>query len=90
MGKIEEAGNSQPKWRIETDGTMWWGSGSSPPDVNLWRPSADTLRTNDSLVVDGGLTVVGTVSASTAMNVGRETFPHISKMEKGWPVIQHE
>lgn len=41
------------------DGQILLGDGTAVPDVNLFRDSANVLRTNDSLIVDGSFTVSG-------------------------------
>ncbi|SHN29148.1 hypothetical protein [Actinacidiphila paucisporea] len=43
------------RFRIGADGRMEWGSGTATRDVTLYRSSADTLRTDDSLRVDGNV-----------------------------------
>jgi hypothetical protein len=43
------------RFRIGTDGRIEWGSGTAARDVNLYRSAADTLRTDDSLRVDGNV-----------------------------------
>lgn len=59
------------RFALKADGALEWGpGGSTARDTNLYRASANTLKTDDSLVVTGSLTVTSTVSASAGMNVG--------------------
>lgn len=51
--------DTQDRLQVQAGGTLLWGSGSAVGDVTLLRDSADVLRTNDSLIVDGNLTVSG-------------------------------
>lgn len=62
--------DSQKRWAVTAGGVVNWGSGSGAADVNLYRSAADILRTDDSLLVGGGVTSVGTLTASTTLNVG--------------------
>lgn len=52
-----------PRLRIDTSGAINFGSGgTSAPDTNLYRPSPDTLKTDDKLTAGGGLNLdAGTV-----------------------------
>lgn len=43
-------------FRALGDGTMQWGSGSAARDTNLYRSAANTLKTDDSLIVAGTIT----------------------------------
>jgi hypothetical protein len=47
-----------------------WGNGASATDTNLYRSAADTLKTDDNLIVGAGLTVISNLSASTTVSVG--------------------
>lgn len=49
---------------VDFDGTINWGPGTAACDTNLYRSSANVLRTDDALSVGGGLTVTGTINAS--------------------------
>lgn len=44
-------GDSQSRLTIDAGGKLLWGSGSLVGDVNLYRHAADTLKTDDTLVV---------------------------------------
>jgi hypothetical protein len=54
-----------PLMQINTSGLIEWGSGSAITDTNLYRSTADTLKTDDNLIVgsdlsgDGGDQIVG-------------------------------
>lgn len=49
--------DANDRWKVTSDGTMWFGSGAAVPDANLWRVAADTLKTDDNFTVGGTLTV---------------------------------
>lgn len=49
--------DDQPRLRVDAGGKLNWGNGSSVTDTNLYRSAADTLRTDDSFVASGGLTI---------------------------------
>ncbi|MGW1892157.1 glycine-rich domain-containing protein [Streptomyces sp. NPDC002004] len=59
------SGDSFDRYRRYADGKQEWGSGGSARDTNLYRASADTLATDDSLVVGGSVTAGGNVLART-------------------------
>jgi hypothetical protein len=68
-------GDTQRRLIVRGDGRLVWGSGSLAGDTNLYRDSADTLKTDDALVVvgtaaTGALTVTGAASASTTLTAG--------------------
>lgn len=47
------AGDAQPSWRIFGDGKQEWGpGGATVPDTNLYRTAANTLKTDDTLLVN--------------------------------------
>lgn len=59
------SGEPQQRMLVQGDGKLSWGSGTTAADTNLYRSAADTLRTDDSLVVSGNLTVTGTPTGPT-------------------------
>lgn len=61
--KASLVGDSNARLTLDAAGKLRWGSGATSSDVDLYRSAADTLRTSDSLVVDGDLTVSGTFTA---------------------------
>jgi hypothetical protein len=68
-------GDTQRRLIIRGDGQLVWGSGSATGDTNLYRSAANTLKTDDALVVTGtadtgALTVTGAASASTTLTAG--------------------
>jgi hypothetical protein len=64
-------GDTVDRFEVETDGTHNWGPGASGAlDTNLFRDSANVLRTNDSLTVDLNLTVAGSGSITGAASIG--------------------
>lgn len=48
--------DANARWFTQTDGKHWWGPGSAAVDTNLYRSAADTLKTDDALIVTGNLT----------------------------------
>lgn len=63
-------GETYPGWQVDFDGRQQWGpGGATVPDTWLYRSAAATLRTGGALIVDGALTVVGSVSGSIARGI---------------------
>jgi hypothetical protein len=60
-------GDTANRFAIHADGKQEWGSGSATLDTNLYRSAANTLKTDDSLIVAGGLTVSGDAAVSGAL-----------------------
>jgi hypothetical protein len=60
-------GDSVNRFLIEADGGMFWGSGSSARDVNLYRSSSTTLRTDDSFAADS-------LSSTLSVSAGNGNF----------------
>jgi len=54
--EIAPYNSATPNFSIDAGGKISWSSGSAVADTNLYRASADTLRTDDSLIVIGSLT----------------------------------
>lgn len=69
-------GEAEPGWSVDFDGKQQWGpGGSTGPDTNLYRSTADTLKTDDSFIVGSALTVSGNTTLSSALTVtGNTTF----------------
>lgn len=44
-------GDSQARLSIDAGGKLIWGAGTATGDVNLYRHAANTLKTDDTLVV---------------------------------------
>lgn len=53
------SGDATNRFRAYVDGKHEWGDGTTARDTNLYRSAADTLKTDDSLVIAGTLTVGG-------------------------------
>ena len=67
-------GDTADRFLIDTDGTLNWGAGASAsPDVKLYRSAADTLKTDDSLIVTGALTASGIGQRLRAYKTANET-----------------
>jgi len=61
-------GDAGDRIRIEADGTIEWGDGSgSSGDVNLYRSSSTTLRTDDAFAAD-------ILSSTLSVNAGNGNF----------------
>lgn len=57
-----QVGDSLSRYVVRVDGQLQWGpGGAGARDTNLYRSAADTLKTDDSLIVTGNLTA-GTVT----------------------------
>lgn len=56
---LRGSGDSQDHFIIDLDGNMQWGSGSAGADTNLFRSSANVLRTDDTFSIGGDLVVTG-------------------------------
>ncbi|MGR4847920.1 hypothetical protein [Streptomyces sp. LARHCF252] len=61
---------SVDRFQIKSEGALYWGSGAATPDTKLYRSAANTLKTDDSFIVDGDLTVTGTTTGVTKSMVG--------------------
>lgn len=53
------SGDALARFSVGIDGKIELGDGTATRDTNLYRSAADTLKTDDSLVVGGSLTVSG-------------------------------
>jgi Pectate lyase superfamily protein len=60
-------GESTGRFAVDHDGTHAWGSGSAARDTNLYRSAADTLKTDDSLIVTGALTAASLALAGSSI-----------------------
>lgn len=70
------------RFSVEVSGRIEWGSGAAARDVNLFRSSADVLRTDDSLSVGTNLRVNTT---STASGVGIFAMANATTLPTGTP-----
>jgi hypothetical protein len=74
----QRSADAGARWYITADGAMTWADGTGSADTNLFRAAADTLRTNDNLVVDGtltaGVTTTTGVTPAAGWSVTAETF----------------
>jgi len=59
MLKCRTTGDSDDRVFLGSDGVAWWGPGNAAVDTNLYRSAANLLKTDDSLTVNGDLTVLG-------------------------------
>lgn len=60
-------GDTANRFAIHADGKQEWGSGSATLDTNLYRSAANTLKTDDSLIVAGNLTVSGSATGGDGL-----------------------
>lgn len=61
------------RFTLLANGLMEWGPGSGGVDTNLYRASANTLRTDDSFVVAGG-SISGATNDATALGSATVSF----------------
>jgi hypothetical protein len=54
------SGDAADRFQLKANGLMEWGDGTAARDTNLYRSAANTLATDDSLAVGGGLTAGST------------------------------
>jgi hypothetical protein len=65
-------GDAYRRFRILSDGQMFWGNGTTDQDTNLYRSATNTLRTDDSLDVSSGILTAGytTFNSTTGSSIG--------------------
>lgn len=66
--EIKVSGDSNERLIITGDGTFNWGSGSGSSDVNLYRASANNLKTDDNFNIAGKLMIQDTDLYRSAVN----------------------
>jgi hypothetical protein len=71
--------DSVSRWSMDTSGFMEWGGGAGVRDTNLYRASANLLKTDDSLDVIGnlnvtGITGVGDINVAGNLNIGSARY----------------
>lgn len=59
-------GDAQLRFTPQVDGTMNWGNGTDATDTNLYRSAANTLKTDDNLIVAGAGTAANSVATIDA------------------------
>lgn len=47
-------GDTNPRYNLDSAGVVTWGAGNAAVDTNLYRSSANTLKTDDSFIVGSG------------------------------------
>jgi hypothetical protein len=70
---LRTQGEGADRIRMRGDGQLIFGDGTNAPDTNIYRASANTLRTDDSFQVGGSLQAGGdlvTTSGQLALNLG--------------------
>ena len=58
-------GLANAMWFVKSDGSTQWGPGAGAWDTNLYRSAANTLKTDDNLIVQGDLTTASNLVFST-------------------------
>jgi hypothetical protein len=48
-----DTANATNRFEVYSDGDLWWGNGTDAVDTNLYRSAADTLKTDDTLLIGG-------------------------------------
>jgi hypothetical protein len=83
---VEVAGDSVDRLTINADGKMEWGpGGASALDTNLYRSSANVLKTDDALVVGGVLTTLSSISAGLGISAaGAITTTYAGATSRGF------
>lgn len=72
-------GDTESRLIIDGDGTHNWGSGSAAQDTNLYRSAANTLKTDDSLVIGGSNSNwVSRITATAAQSLTNNTLTKIT------------
>lgn len=66
---IGVSGDSQARLAVDAGGKLIWGSGSVAGDVNLYRHAANTLKTDDTLVVASLFIGESEITAGASGNV---------------------
>ncbi|WP_274029442.1 hypothetical protein [Streptomyces sp. MMBL 11-1] len=69
----QQVGDSVSRFNLRNDGQMEWGAGSGARDTNLYRSGANTLKTDDSLIVGGTVTATGNIETSANLDVAGDT-----------------
>jgi len=62
-------GDTYARHSVDVGGIHSWGSGSAATDTTLYRSAADTLKTDDALIVTGASTLTGAVAAGAGIAV---------------------
>lgn len=68
-------GDVNNRYQIAPDGQVSWGDGTAALDTNLYRSAANTLKTDDSLIVASGLTVGADPVKGRAIAVNDDETP---------------
>lgn len=70
-------GEAQARLAVDAGGKLTWGSGSAVGDVTLYRSAANTLKTDDTLIVSDlyiGDTQITSLSTETSIDGGSENI----------------
>ena len=63
--QIQQTGDTGNRYRVISDGTVSWGSGTGPVDTNLYRSAAGQLTIQNVLIVDLQTSVASVTTART-------------------------
>jgi hypothetical protein len=69
-------GDTVRRFQVTQAGAISWGTGADAVDTNLYRSAADTLKTDDNLIVGGNLTFAG--KATVALTTYTPTLTNIT------------
>jgi hypothetical protein len=70
------SGDTFDRVRVLNDGTIEMGSGTAARDTNLYRSAANTLKTDDALVVTGAITGSAGATITGALTQGGTNLPY--------------
>jgi hypothetical protein len=80
--RSRNTGDTNPRFEVDSNGKTSWGAGgASALDTNLYRSAADTLKTDDALVVGAALTVTGAAPWYMAESLRDSSSPTFTTTE---------
>lgn len=78
--QLRVTGDAAPRLRLRADGRLELGDGAAAPDTVLYRPAANMLRTDDTLVAAAGTVLAGAAGyTSRALTVATEYMPSATR-----------
>lgn len=85
---VRTEADTHNRLEILGNGTVNFGSGSAATDVTLYRSAADTLKTDDSLIVAGSLTsTAGALPAAGAVYTATRAQFWINNLVPSYPAL---
>jgi hypothetical protein len=75
-------GEAQLRFIFQNDGKQLWGDGTNAADVNWYRTSAGTLRSNGNLILDGltASQILGTNGSKQLVSLDTATYPSLTEL----------